>query len=250
MATQELKDSLQFQILLCSILAGLPIESALQGSYRAIKELRASKNPKFNTLGRLILACNVFCLMDTVLCLWGWFLEKENCMWHSVMENVTSHLFLGSCGSECFCMFQTTFHEIVTVPASLYSDVFFLYVAYRGISGENRVVLVVMFLSLLNRFVWGIFDLVSSGGLWDEETQQCYYSQGTISGIGYNIADVICECSSTIIVINYVLRKLGTKSSYTRYLIQKNGLSLSSTTATANILTKQRSRQVPAYPCQ
>ncbi|KAI8830127.1 hypothetical protein BJ741DRAFT_621153 [Chytriomyces cf. hyalinus JEL632] len=200
MAPQELKDSLRFQILLCAILAGLPIESSLLGSFRAVKELWASKNPKFNTLGRIILACNIFCFLDTVFSLWGWFLQKENCLWHSFMENITSHLFLGSC------------------------DALFLYIAYRGISGENRVVLVVMLLTLLNRFVWAVIDLVNSGGLWDEQTQQCFYFQDTISGIGYNIADVICELSSTIIVINYVLRKLGTKSSYKRYLLQKNAI--------------------------
>ncbi|KAJ3380536.1 hypothetical protein HDU84_005754 [Entophlyctis sp. JEL0112] len=51
--------------------------------------------------------------------------------------------------------------------------------------------------------VWAIADNILSGGYWDAVDGYCGYNQNVITGIGYYVADMLCDIFCTVLNLSY-----------------------------------------------
>ncbi|KAJ3076542.1 hypothetical protein HDU98_002533 [Podochytrium sp. JEL0797] len=79
-------------------------------------------------------------------------------------------------------------------------DLLILFKCYY-ISNKHIWVLRFGLLIFAHRFIWAVFDLCWSYGLWDDTAQVCYYIQNGITGLGYNIADILSDSMATLTAI-------------------------------------------------
>ncbi|KAJ3067999.1 hypothetical protein HDU98_008813 [Podochytrium sp. JEL0797] len=89
------------------------------------------------------------------------------------------------------------------------------------IAHEKPVVMVVIWLIIVNRGVWTIWDLSVSGGHWDDAAG-CSYSQNPTTGIGYNAADTISDCFATLVALVVGWKHMHNVHNVIKVLIEDN----------------------------
>ncbi|KAI9352761.1 hypothetical protein BDR26DRAFT_849824 [Obelidium mucronatum] len=83
-------------------------------------------------------------------------------------------------------------------------DVFILWKSFI-VTDKNRVYLGFALMALLYRTIWGILDLIWTGGRWDE-AEGCGYFQDPLSTFQYILGDAICDVIATIGALSMFLK--------------------------------------------
>ncbi|KAJ3223937.1 hypothetical protein HDU81_008830 [Chytriomyces hyalinus] len=176
------------QYALLSIIVGLVIEVSFTGVLSITLRMLRKESKNFWKMAWLMLFCNAWCIVYMVFSTLSFFAGKDNCIVINAMSNVSAHLFYVSC------------------------DGFLLYKTY-AVSNRNRIVLAVGVLILAHRVMWSVWDIAKSGGVYDAETDTCYYYQYPFVGFAYNVADLIIDVFCTIVSIganwNYLFTSFG-----------------------------------------
>ncbi|ORY53568.1 hypothetical protein BCR33DRAFT_710967 [Rhizoclosmatium globosum] len=102
-----------------------------------------------------------------------------------------------------------------TIPFTF--DTFILYRSWI-ISGRNKTCCVISIILIGGRLVWGLWDILKSGGQWDEASMSCNFIQDPISLIGYSWVDIICDLFATVVAVVVIARQIGWDFADTNYM--------------------------------
>ncbi|ORY43500.1 hypothetical protein BCR33DRAFT_262606 [Rhizoclosmatium globosum] len=175
-------------------LSGLCFEVAIGGLLTIATKLQGPLKSKVTV--SIVGACNILCLWYTGMQLGFWLISNPTtCFGFAIVSNISSHLFF------------------------LAFDAFVLFVTYY-ITNKDKKLRQVNYILLIHRFVWAIADIYMSRGYWDGN--QCSYTQNSITGIGYNCADIITDIFATVSAIYASRKRFNPKSLLVRALMEKN----------------------------
>ncbi|KAI9335785.1 hypothetical protein BDR26DRAFT_865779 [Obelidium mucronatum] len=196
--------------LFFAILSGIIAESAISGIVRTVIESNrrlnlavVSKSQRWRCSkiwipGLLMHVFNFWCIVYMITFNAVWDLHESYCVMGMFGINFASHCF------------YTSF------------DSFILYKTF-AISGFDPKIRVGIVFIIIYRFVWTVFDLKESGGLWISEADTCVYNQHPMTGVGSNSADILCDAFATLVSLAYTWNQLQYASSaLERVVVQEN----------------------------
>ncbi|KAI9333574.1 hypothetical protein BDR26DRAFT_868142 [Obelidium mucronatum] len=177
----------------------LAINTSAVGLFCTIHRLLTTKSNSFWIVAGLMTLFNVFSIVYQISYVWSLFLEEGNCIAGNFVANFTSHLFY------------------------LSFDTFLLYKTY-SISLQNRFIVWGVVILFIHRLVWTVWDIVASTGVWDADTQTCSYQQFPITGVGYNVSDILIDCFATTVAVSFNYSSLSSNLSQTVQVLVKENI--------------------------
>ncbi|KAI9352750.1 hypothetical protein BDR26DRAFT_849810 [Obelidium mucronatum] len=157
-----------FEHCLCGILALTPY---MQNCCRP-----SSQHTQTPTLYYLIYVLNICALLYQIFVTICWFpqflMTEASCLSMNFINCLLWHFFF------------TSFDAFILWKSWIVTD-------------KSRIFFWIAVVCILYRIIWGIIDLVWSGGRWDSDIG-CYYEQNNVSAVYYTIGEATCDIVATI----------------------------------------------------
>ncbi|KAI9326310.1 hypothetical protein BDR26DRAFT_877511 [Obelidium mucronatum] len=195
------------------VLGGITAEVAISGLASTLPQLlygkTVSNKHSLNYTALIMTNFNVACLIYMFNIFYDLYLSRDTCTLGHHLGNASSHYFYLS--FDFFILFKSL-----------------------AVSNMDRWVFRGAIFVFMNRLVWTVLDLIHSGGHWDPVIQQCSYFQHPLSGLGYNISDMIVDLFCTVLSIAFTWRLLNSKVTRIAEIILQENVIRSAIVLTVN----------------
>ncbi|KAI9349787.1 hypothetical protein BDR26DRAFT_852802 [Obelidium mucronatum] len=169
------------QLTIVLIITGVIIEVSLTGLISTLSRWYNSASPNFWKSAILMILFNIGNMAYAVIYTRFTFFVNvsASCMVAGYALNAISHFVVVI--FDCFLLFKM-FHTV-------------------RLKKHKKMLYWVIGSILANRATWTVVDLFVSFPIWDSDNNVCYYIQNQITGIGYNLSDILCDVIVTLVSV-------------------------------------------------